>query len=472
MILEHIKRILPKSDRKIVLGVSGGPDSLCLVDGLARLAYPVVVAHFNHCLRPGAGDEARQVERVALSWGLPFLLGEGDVRQRAQTHSLSIEEAARLLRYQFLFKQAQNLKAGAVVVGHNADDQVETILMNILRGTGLAGLSGMSPYSLPNPWSETIPLVRPLLGVWREDILAYCREQNLEPIHDPSNADTTFFRNRVRRELLPILEEYRPGVRRRLWQMSRILAGDQEALELTVDQLWEDFPAERAAGHVAFDIEEFLSQPKGTQRRLIRKCFHHLRPDFTEISFGVVEQARRFMAHPPQSKEADLAGRVRITFIGGRAYFAAWEADIPLDAWPQMPHETSRLELPIPGAARLPAGWRLQAKYVKGGSAAHVQAMQNANPYRAWLNAGETRSPLTLRNRRPGERFAPLGMEGRSMKVADFMINEKIPRQTRQKWPLLISQGEVIWVPGYRLAHSVRVTEHTEKVLFLSLYRE
>ncbi|MBS1248763.1 MAG: tRNA(Ile)-lysidine synthase [Chloroflexi bacterium] len=469
MILEHIKRNLPNNNRLIVAGVSGGPDSLCLVDGLARLGYPVVVAHFNHLLRPEAGDEARRVEEVAISRGVDFLLGEGDVRQHAHTHALSLEEAARLLRYQFLFEQARNLQAGAVVVGHNANDQVETMLMNLLRGSGLAGLSGMLPSTLPNPWSETIPLVRPLLGVWREDILAYCRERNLKPVHDPSNVDTAFFRNRLRRELLPLLEEYRPGVQQRLWQTAHILAGDQEALQQHVDHLWRAFPTQCTGDYVAFDSEEFLSLPKGTQRRLIRRTFRHLRPDFTEISFEVVETACQFMARPSQSKEANLAGRVRIMLIGKRVYLAAWEANIPLDAWPQMGKDVSQLVLQAPGQVDLPAGWSFHAEYVKSISALNAQKLQRENPFQVYLDAGKTRPLLLIRSRQKGERFAPLGMDGHSMKIADFMVNEKIPRHARPKWPLVISQGEVIWVPGHRLAHAVRVTDETEKVLSLTL---
>ncbi|MEA2007932.1 MAG: tRNA lysidine(34) synthetase TilS, partial [Chloroflexota bacterium] len=420
MILGHIKQILPKSTQKIVIGVSGGPDSLCLLDGLARLEYPVVVAHFNHHLRPEADDEAQRVGKMAASLGVPATLGEKNVKQYAQEHSLSIEEAARLLRYQFLFAEAQTLNAGAVVVGHNANDQVETILMNLLRGSGLAGLTGMSSYTLPNAWSESIPLVRPLLGVWREDILAYCQKHGLAPIYDPSNADTTYFRNRVRHELVPLLEEYRPGVRQRLWQMSRVLEGDQEVLEKQVEQLWENLPAERASNYLAFDIEKVLDLPKGLQRRLIRRAFHYLRPNFTEVSFQIVEQARHFLTFPPQGKEANLAGRVRIIFIGERVYFAAWEANIPLDIWPQMPLEDD-CELPVPGEVLLNQGWRLQAKYVDAKGMAHDQVLHNASPCQVWLDAEETPTPLTIRIRRPGDRFSPLGMDGQSMKVADFM---------------------------------------------------
>ena len=204
--LERDCQILP--DKQILVGVSGGADSLCLLDILIRLGYPVLVAHFNHLLRPEASDDARAVEGIADMLKVPLVLGEGSANDYAQEHNLSIEESARNLRYRFLFKRAEIHDAKAVAVAHNADDQVETVLMHLLRGAGLDGLTGMPYRALPNPWSETIPLVRPLLGIWRTEIETYCTERELNPVIDRSNIDTTFFRNRLRHELIPELDTY------------------------------------------------------------------------------------------------------------------------------------------------------------------------------------------------------------------------------------------------------------------------
>src|SRR4030067_3134889 len=167
--------------RKVLIGVSGGPDSLCLLDVLTQLGYPLVVAHFNHQLRPEAQLEAEQVRRFAESHGLSFVMGERDGRSFAREQRLSLEEAARVARYRFLFEQTEESGAQAVAVAPTADDQVETVLMHLLRGSGLAGLKGMSPRATPNSWSQTIPPVRPLLGVGRSEGLAYCEERGLKP---------------------------------------------------------------------------------------------------------------------------------------------------------------------------------------------------------------------------------------------------------------------------------------------------
>ncbi|MCI0520105.1 MAG: tRNA lysidine(34) synthetase TilS, partial [Chloroflexi bacterium] len=226
-------------DQPILAAVSGGPDSLCVLDGLHRLGFRLAAAHFDHGLRAEAADEARRVEAFAGERGLPFLLGRGDVRACAQAQRLSLEEAARNQRYGFLFAQAQSIGAQAVVTGHNADDQVETVLMHLLRGAGLAGLRGMSFYALPNPWSVSIPLARPLLGVWREEILAYLAQNGLVPNLDASNEDLTFYRNRLRHELIPTLESYNPQARRLIWRTAEILFHEDAALSAVEEAAWQ-----------------------------------------------------------------------------------------------------------------------------------------------------------------------------------------------------------------------------------------
>jgi tRNA(Ile)-lysidine synthase len=240
MDLERIRSLLEsecglQSEKPVLVGVSGGPDSLCLADVLESLGYSLVIAHFNHQLRPQAGDDARVVEEFAGKRGIPFVLGSEKVGEFAESHHLSLEEAARICRYRFLFSQAEAAGAQAVAVAHNADDQVETVLMHLLRGSGLSGLRGMPYRSLTTEWSSTIPLVRPLLGVWREEINEYCAVRQLQPVTDLSNQDTTFYRNRLRHELVPYLQHYNPQAKERIWKMANVLAADYEVLEAQVE---------------------------------------------------------------------------------------------------------------------------------------------------------------------------------------------------------------------------------------------
>ncbi|MBL8102073.1 MAG: tRNA lysidine(34) synthetase TilS, partial [Anaerolineales bacterium] len=173
-------------DRPVVVGVSGGPDSLCLMETLRKAGYPVIVAYFDHQLRPESAADARMVEKTANRLMLACYLDGADVRAHAEGKKLSIEEAARNLRYRFLFNLARRYNAQAVAVGHTADDQVETVLMHFLRGSGIAGLKGMSYRSIIPVFDPEIPVVRPLLDMWREETVVYCAVHGLRPHYDSS----------------------------------------------------------------------------------------------------------------------------------------------------------------------------------------------------------------------------------------------------------------------------------------------
>ena len=282
----------------VLVGVSGGPDSLCLLDGLHRLGYDLIVAHLDHRLRPESLEEARAVERMAGDRDLPFILEYENVNQYAIQQGNSVEEAARILRYRFLFRVAAAQNFQAVVVGHTADDQVETVLMHILRGAGLDGLKGMTYRSLPNAWSDTIPLVRPLLGAWRDEIMAYINAKDLHPLEDASNLDMRFYRNRLRNELIPYLEGLNPGVRGRLWRMADILAEDHNVLEKITEDIWNACLQESGAGYLAIGLQILADQPLGVRRRLVRRAISMLRPGLPRYRLCRREPRPEFYLRP------------------------------------------------------------------------------------------------------------------------------------------------------------------------------
>jgi len=195
----------------------------------------LVIAHLDHGIREEAKADAKVVQDFADERKLPFRLRQVDVNSYSDSKGLSTEEAARILRYRFLFEAAKSAQAQAVVVGHNADDQVESVVMHLLRGAGISGLKGMLPYTINSEWSDEIPLVRPLLNTWRKEIMTYCSDNDIEPVFDISNEDTTYFRNRLRQKLIPELETYNPQFRKVIWRMSQTLAGDQEVLIVAIE---------------------------------------------------------------------------------------------------------------------------------------------------------------------------------------------------------------------------------------------
>jgi len=457
-------------DRKqlAVVGVSGGPDSLALMDILHRLGYPICVAHFNHHLRSESTDEAAFVAGQAHARGLDFALGEQDVREFAQRNHQSIEEAARFLRYKFLFDQAHRKQAHAVAVAHTADDQVETVVMHFMRGAGTAGLKGMRFRSLLPEWDRQLPLVRPLLGTWREQILAYCDERDLKPVMDPSNQDTAYYRNRLRHDLIPYLEQYNPRIRQVIFRMAQVMEGEHELIEQSVEEAWQKCQGEISLDYVTLRREAFLHQPAGLRRGIIRRAIAHLVPALRDIDFGDVERAVEFAADPPFTRKIDLVANLDLCLENNELILAAHTTVLPDRGWPQM-RAGSTIHLRVPGGAAIGEKWWLHAVLHKAGDLFDEAAYRELGPYETWLDEASLTLPLEVRTRLPGDRFQPIGLDGHSLKLADFMVNVKLPRRARHGWPLVCSEGKIAWVPGFQPAHPFRVTGSTKAVVHLKL---
>lgn len=450
----------------VIVGVSGGADSICLLEMFTRDGFRPVVAHFNHGIRSEAEDEAEFVKTISESKGLCLVKATRSVPEHAESNSLSLEESARLLRYQFLFEQAEMLNAQAVAVAHNADDQVETILMHLLRGTGMKGLIGMSFRTLPNPWSDAIPLVRPLLTIWRKEIEIYCRENHLETVFDRTNLDPKYLRNQIRHELIPIMDDIVPGFKQRLGRTADILRADQKVLVDLTNQVWESLILERGKGFISVQLKLFQKQPLGIQRRLIMRAAQEVVQDLTDIDYDFVDRVISYGTNPRIGREVDAGSGLKVLVEEDKLHLGSWDATLVTNQWPQLPEE---MTLPIPGEIQLGSNWRLRVEKCRDVPKARNSAYENENPNIAWIDPGEDSSHLQVRSKRPGDRFQPLGMAGCSMKVSDYLINQKIPRRAREHWPLLCVKDRIAWIVGYHLAHPFRLREETREVLKCSL---
>jgi len=452
-------------EQPTLVAVSGGADSLCVADFMHQNGYSLVVAHFDHRLRRESSSEAEFVKEFAQKRGLQYVLGQEEVSALGKEGITSIEEAARNARYAFLFQCAEELNAQAVVVGHTADDQVETFMMHLLRGAGLDGLSGMSYRWQPNTWHDRIPLVRPLLVVWREETLAYCQRRNLEPVVDPTNLDPSYFRNRLRLELIPYLETFNPSARKLIWQTAQVLRGDRESINQIIDHAWSRVLAASGENYIAVDADLCSAYPLAIQRHLIRRAIAHLRPGLRDISFEAVERAVGQIQKTKPYAEVDLIAGLKMVSEDGRLWIAEWDVVLPVEDWPQV--NAGPLILEIGSAVDLQHGWQLTAEQVEVGSIP-AQAIVG-EVHQAYLDLERIEMPLRVRARRQGERIQLSGMQGRSQKVADFMINHKIPRRARERWPIVCSRDQIVWVAGYRAAHFCQITNQTSQVLKLEL---
>lgn len=467
-ILRNTNTISPGD--KLLVGVSGGADSICLLHLLfSRLDHPLVVAHLDHQLRPGSALEADKVRMFAEKLGIISILGSQDTRSFARHQALSIEEAARELRYRFLFSTAEREQAKAVLVAHNSDDQVETVLMHLLRGSGLSGLGGM-PYCSITQWHEEIPLIRPLLGVSRQEIEVYCQENKLATIQDPSNQDTTFFRNRLRHELIPFLEGYNPQIRILINQMAETLREDNAVMSALTDGVLDECMVEAGHQFIALNQEKFLKVALGLQRNLIRRVIAILRPGLRDISFSHVERTLHYIQKPPKSGQVDLVAGLRMQIEEDCFIIADWNADLLRADWPQW---TGRaIKLVVPGVTRLDGNWFVKAEPLPKESRYLEMVMGNPDPFSAFFDIDPLVTPFTIHNRQPGDRMTPLGMDEGSVKIGDLMINAKLPRRARTNWPLILVAGKVVWVPGIRQSSQYAVHDNSETIIKLSFLKK
>jgi tRNA(Ile)-lysidine synthase len=462
------EQCLLEPGRPVLAAVSGGPDSLCLMDVLHQAGYKVIVAYFNHKLRDESDEEAAGVEKIAAKLGIPFVTESADVRAYSAAMKLSIEEAARNLRYTFLFEQARAHNAQAVAVGHTADDQVETVLMHFLRGAGLRGLKGMTYRTVLAPFDPAIPVVRPLLDVWREETVVYCAGQGFRPVHDPSNESLNFLRNRIRHLLIPNLETYNPKFREAAWRTAQLLSADQEIVRDAVAATLHQTIVTESESLVVFDAISFLSVSHGMQRYLIRAALERILPQ-EEAGYSILDRAVAFVTNPGGRAHFSLPGDARLLREQDRIYIAARDALLPFERWPQLPADVDVIPLTVPGTISLPGGWMLSCEMWNIPVLAWEQMQANEDPYQAWLDADRLTGDLSVRIRRDGDRFEPLGLGGHTQKISDFFTNAKLPQRARDRWPLLSLGETIVWVPGFQPADPYRLTKRSRQILYLTL---
>jgi tRNA(Ile)-lysidine synthase len=446
----------------IIIGVSGGADSLSLLGTLHEQGYSLIVAHFDHQLRSDSTKDTQFVREIAAQYKLPFVTESGDVTAHAKKYKESIEEAARNLRYKFLFEQARKHKAQAVAVGHTADDQVETVLMHFLRGAGLSGLKGIEERIILPYFDPKIPLIRPILHLWREETMAYCETHNLEYHEDPSNVSNDFFRNRLRHNLIPELSKYNPRFRETLLRTSHALQGDYALISELTRSTWQKITLAESEKYISFSLSPLAELPLALIRNIIKTGMEKLLCGQSNISFSMLESAALFISSSQSAQQIDLASGLILLKEQDTLYLTFDLANLPLNDFAQMGDSAIPIifdEKPVRFG-----DWILTAQCLS-----FTPELKNADPFQVTLDAALLGENLTLRTRRAGERFHPLGMSGKSMKVKDFMINVKLPKRARENYPILYMGDEIAWIPGYQPSHLFRVTEKTQSVVLLKL---
>ncbi len=441
-----VSRDLIPSGSFVVAAVSGGADSMALLSILHRLSldsrFSIAVAHFDHQLRPRAQAELEQVRQFASSLDLPFYSGSENVGAIAQATGDSLEEAARKARYRFLERTAGELAADRIATGHTQSDHVETVLMRIIRGTGLRGLAGIP--------IRRGAIVRPLLGITREDTAEYCRAAGLAFIEDPSNEDSRFFRNRVRRELLPLLErEFHPGVRENLATLAENAQAVLESIRIRTRPIIRKGFAPRGADRWDLDIGEMLHLDETSIVVLFGDVFADellCDMDFTRVHY---EALVRLVLDPYASGRMLSLPGLTLRREHAKIVIARSLADPERSAGP-LPAK----ELALPGDTELP-GLRVSTRIVECGSLADTEFAATENE--AYFDLSRLEPPLRIRAPLPGDRIQPFGMTG-TKKLSDIFIDKKIPASARPTSLVIADTRDILWLVGIATSEKCRVS--------------
>lgn len=430
--------------KKVGIAVSGGVDSVVLLEVLEELSaqkmWELYVLHVEHGIRSKESlrDEAF-VRGLSISKGLPFCSWRVDVPFYAKKYKLSLEEAARYLRYALLEEAAATLGLDAVALGHTADDQVETVLLALLRGAGLRGLKGMPP--------KRGIFVRPLIRVWRKEIEEYARQRGIRFVEDSSNFNPSFLRNRVRMEVLPKLEVLNPRIKERILEMSEVLREEDEALDWALQVHLEA---------VGFTLgreipEKALSEmPMGLKVRLVARLYE--RVTGRGLSYRQLLAIKDLFQG--RSQRLDLPGGICLERLHGGFYFGP-----PLDK-----DTFEEKTLVVPGTTELGQGLLIEAQVVEG------YPSQKPGPDVAYLDWDSLSFPLKVRPSKEGDRFVPLGMKGKK-KLQDLFVDMKVPRHKRWSTPVVVSGQEICWVVGLRVDDRFKASPISRKTLVLRLKR-
>ena len=444
----------------VLVAVSGGPDSTSLLHLLHslrdQLQIKLEVGHLNHMLRGEAAQEdARFVEDLASSLSLPSHTEAIDVQTLARREKLSEEQAARVARYRWLEQVADRIGARKIAVGHSADDLAETVLLNLLRGSGVEGLGGIPPVRGR--------IIRPLLEVWRDEIEVYCSQRGLNPRIDASNQDLSYLRNRIRHQLLPLLTtEYQDNVKDILVRLADVARQETDHLRSQTEQSLEELIISSTPEQLSISLEKLADQPKALQRRLIREAVRRLKGDIVELSFVHVEAVLDLMSSGGE-KRLNLPLGLSVRKRGEELIFGTLHESKPSR---QVLAGLQR-QIAVPGTTNIPElGISLQAEIFP---ATHPFTFDQSNKARiAYLDWDTLHIPLTIRTWSHGDRFLPLGAPG-TIKLHDFFINSKIPQEERYRIPLLVSGVHIIWLVGWRINERFKVTTLTKRVLRLQV---
>ncbi|MFQ5455554.1 MAG: tRNA lysidine(34) synthetase TilS [Nitrospirota bacterium] len=435
--IEMLKLIMP--GEKVVVGVSGGPDSLCLLHILKKIGeeigFTIYATSLNHRFRGMESEnEAEFVRIVSEEWGIPCSIESIDVPAFCKEKRLSKQVGARIIRYRFFYDIAKSIGAAKIAIAQTADDQAETFLMRLLRGAGVLGLSGI-------PVLREDIIIRPLLRIRRAEILEYLKRENISFITDSSNIKPIYMRNKIRLELIPTLaKEYNPNITDVLNREAEILSIENDFLDTYTLEIIDRLRVKREEKGISLDLNLLSSLHDAIKRRVLRWAIKEIKGDMNGISFNHIMNGINIIEGGNTGNRIDLPDSIAIQreYDILRVSICEKEMEVGDDMPP--------FAINVPGETYIPF-FNMLIKVCYAERIVYSKNRKNI----ACFDSDKLTMPLMIRGKTDGDIFYPDGMGGHRKKLQDFFVDEKIPRRERKRIPLLVSPYGIIWVIGKRL---------------------
>ncbi|MCU6710797.1 tRNA lysidine(34) synthetase TilS [Paenibacillus sp. J5C_2022] len=468
MVKESLRNGLWREGDSIVVAVSGGPDSMALLHMLHRASsacgLQIVAAHVNHGFREESAAELKVVRAYAAQLGVPCETAELELREYIADNRLNLQAAAREKRYQFLHETASRHDAACIALAHHADDQAETVMMRIIRGAGLTGLAAMSMKRK----EKNVELIRPLLRMYKSDLIAYCEDNAVPYCTDSSNAERYYFRNTVRLDILPFLTAYNPQLSQSLVRLADV-AGEEDDWMESQAKKWFQSHVQCREAECRLNSKAFERLHVALQRRMIKLILRYLSPDTDHISFDSVEKMRHAaLGEAGSTWRMDAGAGIRCMLEYGTMRWIREDGYCGEQRTSEEGFSFVIDRADIEGVVRTP-GWRLS--FTLKPMSSDGSCMPKSR-HEACFDADCLAWPLQVRNRKQGDRIQVLGLNG-SKKVQDMFVDEKIPPSERERYPLLTdAEDALLWVPGIRRSGLALAQSGMKLALFVAADKE
>ena len=439
---------------KILIGVSGGADSLALLYVLKELRYKfnfeIEVVCIDHMFRgEQSKKEALYVQKLSTSLGIKSYIYQRNVPEIIKETGLSPEDAGHKLRQEIYQQLKEENLYTKLALGHHAEDRAETVLMHLVKGAGLQGLASMPPVF---KW-----LIRPLAEVTKKEIVDFCRNENIEYFQDPSNEEKIYLRNKIRLDLLPYLQkELNPNIIEALLRLENIVEADNNFLEEYTHEKRKEVSSSQQDDNIIIDLEKFHELHLAIKRRILRETYQDLRPQTQGLSYQHVENIIELTQNEVGEKSIDLPAGILVKKSYNSLVFLQDKGDIESKKTFQ-----KEIKVNIPGQTIIP-GENLIIE------AFSSKKMIKTRDYNQVVVDADKIVALTIRKRKAGDRIQPLGMRGRK-KLKNFFIDRKVKKEKRDHINLVCQGEDIIWIPGIALSEKVRVTDETKSFLILKI---